>query len=169
MLSNDNWRSLSTVIQYTPDALRGAFRADDEDQGRDQHFYCHSPSRSARSLVSSRQLANNGVPCSPAAFNDIQHLTRSMPADGLEAQDVVPPRCGCWVAHKPSICRHFHMRGPLAVWRCVAKPVLATAGADYARHWRGYIASLCAPRALVGAVRTLENAVSEYCRLFCSG
>ena len=27
--------------------------------------------------------------------------------------------------------------------------VLATAGADYARHWRGYIASLCAPRALV--------------------
>ena len=29
--------------------------------GRDQHFYCHSPSRSARSLVSSRQLANNGV------------------------------------------------------------------------------------------------------------
>ena len=27
--------------------------------GRDQHFYCHSPSRSARSLVSSRQLANN--------------------------------------------------------------------------------------------------------------
>jgi hypothetical protein len=30
-----------------------------------------------------------------------------MPADGLEAQDVVPPRCGCWVAHKPSICRAF--------------------------------------------------------------
>jgi hypothetical protein len=24
------------------------------------------------------------------------------------------------------------------------EPVLATAGADYARHWRGYIASLCA-------------------------
>src|SRR5262245_60366114 len=22
-----------------------------------------------------------------------------MPADGLEAQDVGPPRCGCWVAH----------------------------------------------------------------------
>jgi hypothetical protein len=22
-----------------------------------------------------------------------------MPVDGLEAQDVVPPRCGCWVAH----------------------------------------------------------------------
>ena len=29
------------------------------------------------------------------------------------------------------------------------EPVLATAGADYARHWRRYIASLCAPRALV--------------------
>ena len=34
----------------------------------------------------------------PVAFNDIKHLARSMPADGLEAQDVVPPRCGCWVA-----------------------------------------------------------------------
>ena len=32
------------------------------------------------------------------AFNDIKHLARSMPADGLKAQDVVPPRCGCWVA-----------------------------------------------------------------------
>ena len=41
------------------------------------------------------------------------------------------------------------LRVSLAVWRCAAKPVLATAGADYARHWRGYIASLCAPRALV--------------------
>src|SRR6516164_6374088 len=41
------------------------------------------------------------------AFNDIKHLARSMPADGLKAQDVVPPRCGCWVAHKPSICRAF--------------------------------------------------------------
>ena len=29
------------------------------------------------------------------------------------------------------------------------EPVLATAGADYARHWRGYIASLRTPRALV--------------------
>src|SRR5262249_41011172 len=37
--------------------------------------------------------------CSPVVFNDIKHLARSMPADGLEAQDVVPPRCGCWVAH----------------------------------------------------------------------
>ena len=71
------------------------------------------------------------------------------------------------------------LRVSLAVWRCVAKPVLATAGADYARHWRGYIASLCAPRALVARRRQQrlkdgrgadgENAVSEYCRLFCSG
>ena len=70
------------------------------------------------------------------------------------------------------------LRVSLAVWRCVAKPVLATAGADYARHWRGYIASLCAPRALVARRRQQrlkdgrgadgENAVSEYCRLFCS-
>ena len=28
--------------------------------------------------------------CSPVAFNDIKRLARSMPADGLEAQDVVP-------------------------------------------------------------------------------
>jgi len=39
------------------------------------------------------------ISCSPVAFNDIKHLARSMPADGLEAQDVGPPRCGCWVAH----------------------------------------------------------------------
>src|SRR5262249_29006776 len=59
------------------------------------------------------------------------------------------------------------------------EPVLATAGADYARHWRGYIASLCAPRALVARRRQqrlkdgrgadLENAVSDYCRHFCAG
>ena len=72
------------------------------------------------------------------------------------------------------------LRVSLAVWRCVElEPVLATAGADYARHWRGYIASLCAPRALVARRRQqrlkdgrgagLENAVSEYCRHFCSG
>ena len=39
------------------------------------------------------------ISCSPVAFNDIKHLARSMPADGLEAQDVGPPRCGCGVAH----------------------------------------------------------------------
>jgi hypothetical protein len=38
------------------------------------------------------------------AFNDIKRLARSMPADGLEAQDVVPPRCGCWG------CPHGHFR-----------------------------------------------------------
>src|SRR5262249_34215718 len=61
------------------------------------------------------------VTCSPVAFNDSKHLARSMPADGLEAQDVVPPRCGCWVAHKPSICRHFHMRGPVVVRLLLAR------------------------------------------------
>ena len=46
------------------------------------------------------------------------------------------------------------LRVSLAVWPCVElEPVLATAGADYARHWRGYIASLCAPRALVARRR----------------
>ena len=59
------------------------------------------------------------------------------------------------------------------------EPVLATARADYARHWRGYIARLCAPRAPCSGPRQqrlkdgrgadLENAVSEYCHHFCSG
>jgi hypothetical protein len=30
--------------------------------------------------------------CSSVSMNDFKHLARSMPADGLEAQDVVPPR-----------------------------------------------------------------------------
>src|SRR5215831_10180149 len=38
--------------------------------------------------------------CSTVAFNDIKHLARLMPAHGFEAQDVVPPRCDCWVARK---------------------------------------------------------------------
>ena len=74
-----------------------------------------SPSAGAnpdKSLISFMPTGEQEINLSPVAFNDIKHLTRSMPADGLEAQDVVvPPRCG-WVAHKPSICRHFHMRGP---------------------------------------------------------
>jgi hypothetical protein len=41
------------------------------------------------------------VSCSPVAFNDVKHLARSVPADGLEAQDVVPPRCGWWAAQPP--------------------------------------------------------------------
>src|SRR5262245_30108612 len=72
------------------------------------------------------------------------------------------------------------LRVSLAVWRRVElEPVLATDEADYARHWRGYIATLCAPRALVARGRQrrlkdgrgadLESAVSEYCRHFCSG
>ena len=37
------------------------------------------------------------------------------------------------------------LRVSLAVaLRAEIEPVLATAGADYARHWRGCIASLCA-------------------------
>ena len=45
-----------------------------------------------------RPTVERMVSCSPVAFNDIKHLAQSVPADGLEAQDVVPPRCGCWVA-----------------------------------------------------------------------
>src|SRR5262249_12465767 len=51
------------------------------------------------------------VSCSSVSLNDIKHLARSMPADGLEARDVVPPRCGCWVAH------HGHFRrGDSVFW-----------------------------------------------------
>ena len=52
---------------------------------------------------------------SSVTFNDIKHLTRSMPADGLEAQDVVPPRCGCWgcpqAKHLPAFL-HARARQP---------------------------------------------------------
>src|SRR5262245_38731093 len=71
----------------------------------EQHFYCHFPSGSCRRAAARRAAVQPSAAtverigtCSPVAFNDIKHLARSMPADGLEAQDVVPPRCGCWVA-----------------------------------------------------------------------
>jgi hypothetical protein len=68
-------------------------------------------------------------------------------------------------------------RVSLAVWRCVElEPVLATAGADYARHWRGYIASPCAPTALLarprqprlkdGAVRVLRTPLVSIAAIF---
>ena len=44
-------------------------------------------------------------------------------------------------AHSQPINRLLPQRAPQV---CELEPVLATAGADYARHWRGYIASLCA-------------------------
>src|SRR5262249_54676060 len=59
------------------------------------------PGRLARGIAAPTNEQSGA--CSPVAFNDIKHLARSMPADGLEAQDVVPPRCGCWVAHEPAI------------------------------------------------------------------
>jgi hypothetical protein len=44
-----------------------------------------------------RRRQGRQSPCCPRRFNGIKHLARSMPANGFEAQDVVPPRCGCWV------------------------------------------------------------------------
>jgi hypothetical protein len=43
----------------------------------------------------------NRIPSGPARIRLCRGPQRgeSMPADGLEAQDVVPPRCGCWIAH----------------------------------------------------------------------
>ena len=41
------------------------------------------------------------------------------------------------------------LRVSLAVWRCVElEPVLATAGADYARHWRGTSRAFVLPEPL---------------------
>src|SRR5262249_58181450 len=52
--------------------------------------------------------------CSPVAFNDIKHLARSMPADGLEAQDVVAGhlrRGDCFLAkHTRSRVRESNVR-----------------------------------------------------------
>src|SRR5262249_2099928 len=72
--------------------------------GPEQHFSGHFPSGSRPTRAAATNCRTSI--CSQVAFNDIKHLTRSMPADGLEAQDVVPPRCG-WVAHKPSILPAF--------------------------------------------------------------
>jgi hypothetical protein len=51
-----------------------------------------SPSSSTSKLATMDppDAASGLVSCSPVAFNNIKHLARSMPADGLEAQDVVP-------------------------------------------------------------------------------
>src|SRR5262245_19560767 len=59
-----------------------------------------------------RPTVERMVPCSPVTFNDIKHLARSMPADGLEAQDVVPDhfRCGdrfLGKAHARAIIRDY--------------------------------------------------------------
>src|SRR5262249_10872787 len=66
--------------------------------------------------ASPRPTVERIVPYSPVALNDIKHLARSMPADGLEAQDVVPPRCGFWAmpGRRAQHSQHFRMRGPAA-------------------------------------------------------
>ena len=82
------------------------------------------------------------VTCSPVAFNDIKRLARSMPADGLEAQDVVPPRCGCWVARMAIFvaaigfgAKHTRSRAPsldalpVITWRLRLVTVMAGSGA----------------------------------------
>ena len=67
------------------------------------------------------------------------------------------------------------LRVSLAVWRCVElEPVLTTAGADYARHWRGvHREPLCSqspcsaptPR----AVLALNAYFSTHCRRYPQG
>ena len=66
--------------------------------------------------------------------------------------------------------------GSLAL-RGEVEPVLATAGANYARHAGVHREPLCSQslarrrqqRLKDGRGADLENAVSEYCRHFCSG
>src|SRR5262249_61864754 len=91
-----------------------------------------------------------------------------------------------WVGHgfgwaAASVCAVISwLRVSLAVWPCVElEPVLATAGADYARHWRGGIARLCAARGRWGRRRQqrsgdgrgaeVGNAVRRDCLSFVAG
>ena len=100
------------------------------------------PVRVRRSLLEVAATSEQSVPCSPVAFNDIKHLARLMPADGLEAQDVVPPRCGCWVAHMAIFvaaigfwAKHTRSRAPslaalpVITWRLRLVTVMAGSGA----------------------------------------
>jgi hypothetical protein len=70
-------------------------------------------------------VQRRGTSCT-GAFSDIKHLARSMPADGLEAQDIVPPRCGRWgCPHGPFSSRRSVFLGKLrtlapALSRCCA-------------------------------------------------
>jgi len=88
--------------------------------------------RPAKPLIS---LRATGEDKATVAFNDIKHLARSMPADGLEAQDVVPPRCGCWVAHHGHFRRGDRFLGKAhtlarAISRCSACNHLEIAAGD---------------------------------------
>ena len=60
------------------------------------------------------------VACSPVASNDIKHLARSMPADGLEAQDVVPGHFRAaivfWAKHTRSRAQSLAAL-PVITWR----------------------------------------------------
>ena len=60
-------------------------------------------------------------------------------AGGDRCDDAAPARVGEKAVDQlaESELGRLALRGEL-------EPVLAAAGADYARHWRGYIASLCA-------------------------
>src|SRR5262245_31884925 len=61
---------------------------------RDRNAFPSATSRPGRPGARARRSKLAKEWSSPVAFNDIKHLRRSMSADGLEAQDVVPPRCG---------------------------------------------------------------------------
>ena len=48
-----------------------------------------------------------------------------MPADGLEAQDVVPPHCGCWVARMAIfVAAHFSQAAFPAFFAGAGRPLL---------------------------------------------
>ena len=66
--------------------------------------------------------------CSPVAFNDIKRLARSMPADDLEAQDLVPD---IFVAAIGFLAKHTRSRAPslaalpVITWRSRLVTVMA--------------------------------------------
>src|SRR5262249_34241980 len=84
---------------------------------------CHSPSGSRPTRAAERPTVERMITCSPVAFNDIKHLARSMPADDLEAQDVVPPRCATLV-HIPIHAQGRASDSNLSIYRfiCMLAP-----------------------------------------------
>src|SRR5262249_37772074 len=74
--------------QYSLTAFSPSARAHSAEPAR---FHMPLPSPLAGELGPAAVTGELLNTCSAVAFNDMKHLARSIPADSLEAQDVVPP------------------------------------------------------------------------------
>jgi len=83
-------RKSSNRPKFTTQKQKGGPVSRYPPPGPGHRFYCRSPSPLAAAMARREPTVQSMITCSPVAFNDIKHLARSMPADGLEAQDVVP-------------------------------------------------------------------------------